>query len=500
MRAAASISSALPAAPRSIVRSMNGCCARPCSSRFSFHRRPATPAPRLAVPSTAWPSWPASAAIFAGATTIWDLCRRLPTSNGRWKGPADLYIERIDDLASLCSRMADLLCDGQVLALYQGRSEFGPRALGHSSILADPRTERMRDWINGEVKQREWFRPLAPVVLAENAPRFFDLTHPAPFMQFAWACAPLATEQIPATVHVDRSARLQTVGVDDDPLLRALLTGSMRVPACRCCSTPRSIGKEEPIVETPQEALATFRATPMHALAMPPFLSRKRMRAGAAGMIRGYPRGRQRAAGTPLLLHVATDSRAFACTSTAGATARRRCARTDWLHGRDAAGRAQPSATGTGPPTASRFRRTGPPPSTSPVRGGRRAVVRHGARPEAAAVRGARHGGRQSCCTNCRWPPTTPTTMQRRRLLLHQSAALSHPPGARVSLRRPGGGIGGAVWGAPTTTTPARRASFRAHWDARFIRWLASQRLCARFLHRPRHPRRCRVMQAPSAC
>jgi carbamoyltransferase len=199
------------------------------------------------------------------------------------EGAADLYIERIDDPASLCSRMADLLCDGQVLALYQGRSEFGPRALGHRSILADPRTERMRDWINGEVKRREWFRPLAPVVLAEHAERFFDLTHPAPFMQFAVGVTPLATEQIPATVHVDRSARLQTVGPDDDPLLRALLTefdARTGVPVLLNTSFNR---KEEPIVETPQEALATFRATPMHALAMPPFLIRKLHAGGESG-------------------------------------------------------------------------------------------------------------------------------------------------------------------------------------------------------------------------
>jgi carbamoyltransferase len=190
----------------------------------------------------------------------------------------DLEIERIDRMAPLCERLADLLCAGDVVGLYQGRSEFGPRALGHRSILADPRDARMRDWINGRVKQREWFRPLAPVVLEENASAYFELTHPAPFMQYAVAVTADGAGGIPAVTHVDRSARLQTVGRDDDPLLRALLlafSARTGVPVLLNTSFNR---RDEPIVETPDEALASFRATPMQALAMPPFLVRKRLR------------------------------------------------------------------------------------------------------------------------------------------------------------------------------------------------------------------------------
>lgn len=193
----------------------------------------------------------------------------------------DLLVERHGDMPALCARMVDLLADNKALALFQGRSEFGPRALGHRSILADPRSERMRDWINARVKQREWFRPLAPVVLAERAGEYFDLMHPAPFMQFAVPVTPFGAVRLGATTHTDRSARLQSVGPDDDPLLRALLLAfeaRTGVPVLLNTSFNR---KDEPIVETPADAVAAFRATPLHALAMPPFLVRKRLEPGA---------------------------------------------------------------------------------------------------------------------------------------------------------------------------------------------------------------------------
>jgi carbamoyltransferase len=186
----------------------------------------------------------------------------------------DLVIERPADLVGA---MADLLTRSQVVALYQGGSEFGPRALGHRSILGDPRRGGVRDWINAKVKEREWFRPLAPIVLLEHAERFFDIRRPSPFMQFAAPVHREAAEVIPAVTHVDCTARLQTVAADDDPLLRALLEAfhaRTGVPVLLNTSFNR---REEPIVETPEEAIATFRRTPMHALAMPPFLLRKRV-------------------------------------------------------------------------------------------------------------------------------------------------------------------------------------------------------------------------------
>lgn len=155
----------------------------------------------------------------------------------------DLLVERVDGLEALCARMVDLLATNKALALFQGRSEFGPRALGHRSILADPRSERMRDWINARVKQREWFRPLAPAVLLERAGEYFDLMHPAPFMQFAVPVTPFGAERLGATTHIDRSARLQSVGPDDDACCARCYWRSRRAPACRCCSIPRSTAR-----------------------------------------------------------------------------------------------------------------------------------------------------------------------------------------------------------------------------------------------------------------
>jgi len=189
----------------------------------------------------------------------------------------DLIVERIDRQEDMIERMADLLAATKVVALYHGPSEFGPRALGHRSILGDPRHGHVRDWINAKVKEREWFRPLAPIVLLERAEEFFDIRRPSPFMQFAAPVRKQAAEIIPAVTHVDCTARLQTVAENDDPFLRALLKSfetRTGVPVLLNTSYNR---KEEPIVETPEEALASFRKTPMHALAMPPFLIRKKV-------------------------------------------------------------------------------------------------------------------------------------------------------------------------------------------------------------------------------
>jgi carbamoyltransferase len=185
----------------------------------------------------------------------------------------DLIVAKPGDIVQA---IVEALVAGKVVGLYQGRSEFGPRALGHRSILGDPRSDAMRDWINAKVKKREWFRPLAPIVLLEEAGRYFDILRPSPFMQFAAPVRPEMARVIPAVTHVDCSARLQTVGPGDDPLLRALLARFAERTGVAVLLNTSYNGKDEPIVETPDEALATFRATPMHALAMPPYLLRKR--------------------------------------------------------------------------------------------------------------------------------------------------------------------------------------------------------------------------------
>ncbi|WP_306391566.1 carbamoyltransferase C-terminal domain-containing protein [Telluria beijingensis] len=195
-------------------------------------------------------------------------------------GAPDLIVEHPRGRDALCARMLDLLCSGRVVGLYQGRSEFGPRGLGHRSILADPRRERMRDWINARVKEREWFRPFAPMVAEERAFQYFDLQAPSPFMQFAVPVRSSVMPLLAAVTHVDGSARLQTVGPSDDPVLRALLAGFEVRTGVPVLLGTSLCGRDEPLVETPQEAVATFRRMPLHGLAMPPYLVMKRHEPG----------------------------------------------------------------------------------------------------------------------------------------------------------------------------------------------------------------------------
>lgn len=186
----------------------------------------------------------------------------------------DFVIEKPRDL---CGEIVDLLCKTKVIGLFQGRSEFGPRALGHRSIIADARRGEVRDWINSRVKGREWFRPLAPIVLLEQSERFFDISEPSPFMQFAASVRRDAAEIIPAVTHVDLTARLQTVGNGDDPFLRQLLERFNDRTGVPVLLNTSFNGMNEPIVESPQEAIRSFGRMPMHALVMPPYLLRKRV-------------------------------------------------------------------------------------------------------------------------------------------------------------------------------------------------------------------------------
>jgi carbamoyltransferase len=188
-------------------------------------------------------------------------------------GGEDLVVERPDDLLD---RIVEILDAGGVVALHHGRSESGPRALGNRSILADARHPAMRDHINAQVKGREWFRPLAPIVLLDAAPTIFEIDRPAPFMQFAADVRSEYREQLPAITHVDGTARLQTVEPENSPFLHALLTRFAERTGCPVLLNTSLNGQGDPLTETPADSLACFRTTAMHALVMPPFLVRKR--------------------------------------------------------------------------------------------------------------------------------------------------------------------------------------------------------------------------------
>jgi carbamoyltransferase len=135
--------------------------------------------------------------------------------------------------------------------------EWGPRALGQRSLLADPRREDMRELINAKVKLREPFRPFAPSVLAERAAQYFDLPAASPFMSFTCPVMPAAKGVVPAVVHVDGTARVQTVGADADPRFRRLLEAFERETGVPILLNT-SFNINEPIVCTPDDAVRCF--------------------------------------------------------------------------------------------------------------------------------------------------------------------------------------------------------------------------------------------------
>jgi carbamoyltransferase len=174
----------------------------------------------------------------------------------------------------LIDQTAGQIADGKIAGWFQGRSEFGPRALGNRSILADPRRPDMKDILNQRIKFREPFRPFCPSVLSEATGEFFETDYPSPFMIQAYRIKPAQRSRIPAVTHQDGTGRLQTVDRDVNPLYWKLirrfgdLTG---VPVL----VNTSFNENEPIVNTPREALDCFLRTNMDILVMGPFLLRK---------------------------------------------------------------------------------------------------------------------------------------------------------------------------------------------------------------------------------
>jgi carbamoyltransferase len=164
---------------------------------------------------------------------------------------------------------AEALAAGRIVGWFSGRMEFGPRALGARSILADPRSPGIKDRLNAKVKFREAFRPFAPAVLEEAAGEWFADARPSPFMLLAFAARDRAREEVPGVVHVDGSARVQTVGRDDGhPAFRRLLEAfSARTGVPIVLNTSFNV-RGEPIVRTPEEALACFDRTGMDLLVL----------------------------------------------------------------------------------------------------------------------------------------------------------------------------------------------------------------------------------------
>src|SRR5215471_257312 len=169
---------------------------------------------------------------------------------------------------NICRDTARLLAEGHVFAWFQGRSEFGPRALGNRSILADPRHAEMKDKLNKRVKHRQAFRPFAPVVLAERANEIFEGDEESPFMLLVKRVRPEWKDKIPAIVHVDGTARVQTVRRDQNERLYGLLEEFDAITGVPDLLNTSLNVKGEPIVETPAETLACFLGTGIDYLAL----------------------------------------------------------------------------------------------------------------------------------------------------------------------------------------------------------------------------------------
>jgi len=167
----------------------------------------------------------------------------------------------------LLRRTASIIADGKILGWYQGRAEWGPRALGNRSIVADPRRPEMKEILNRRIKHREIFRPFAPSILAEKTGQWFDKSHPSPFMSLAYSVLPEKRDAIPAPTHVDGTGRLQTVTREANPRYYALIQEFERQTGVPVVLNT-SFNDNEPIVCSPEEALDCFLRTQMDALVL----------------------------------------------------------------------------------------------------------------------------------------------------------------------------------------------------------------------------------------
>jgi carbamoyltransferase len=166
------------------------------------------------------------------------------------------------------------ISQGQIVGWFQGRMEFGPRALGNRSILADPRRKDMKEILNTRIKYREPFRPFCPSILAEKVGDYFETNYPSPFMVMAYKIKPEQRERIPAVTHGDGTGRLQTVEREVNPRYWKLIhkfEEATGVPVL----LNTSFNENEPIVHTPTQAIDCFLRTRMDVLSIGSFILQK---------------------------------------------------------------------------------------------------------------------------------------------------------------------------------------------------------------------------------
>jgi carbamoyltransferase len=183
-------------------------------------------------------------------------------------------ITQIPDAGELCKKVAKCIVDGKVIGWFQGRMEWGPRALGNRSILVDAGRAEMKDVLNSRIKRREPFRPFAPSVLLESVGEYFEKDYPDPFMIKVYPIKREKRTVIPAVTHIDGTGRLQTVSKDVNPLYWKLIKEFEKLSGVPVVLNT-SFNENEPIVCTPEEALDCFLRTKMDVLVLGKYIIRK---------------------------------------------------------------------------------------------------------------------------------------------------------------------------------------------------------------------------------
>lgn len=197
-------------------------------------------------------------------------------SNGRIAKVLDTYGLGYDEMdeEGLCRAGARSVAEGKVVGWFQGRMEWGPRALGNRSILADPRRDDMKEILNARIKHRERFRPFAPSILLEGTGEYFDQDYPDPFIIKVYNVLPEKRSLIPAVTHVDGTGRLKTVDRDTAPLYWQVIKEFENITGVPVVLNT-SFNENEPIVCKPEEAIECFLRTKMDALEIGNYLVRK---------------------------------------------------------------------------------------------------------------------------------------------------------------------------------------------------------------------------------
>jgi len=179
------------------------------------------------------------------------------------------------EISNPSDEASQLLANGNIVGWHQGRSEYGPRALGHRSILADPSRANMKDEINSRVKFREEFRPFAPSVMIENASDVFEINKESPYMTMAYNVNKSWIGELPAITHINNTARVQTVSKDIDPMYHQLINKFYSITNSPVVLNTSFNIRGQPIVETPFDAISTFAGTGIDALIIDNFLLEK---------------------------------------------------------------------------------------------------------------------------------------------------------------------------------------------------------------------------------